>query len=177
MKIYTGAMLLVTACGGAIEPKIWVDSPTIVTSVPESEMRQALDAWAVTGVLPTVELIPSDGEGASENGISEVYYGDPGVGTVTGNRRLALTQTWSKHGRYIEADIILDSEEDWSTGEARTGYYDLLSVLTHELGHFWGLVEESKNPEATMYGKTRQGETKKRDLEQEDIERIREIYP
>jgi hypothetical protein len=53
---------------------------------------------------------------------------------------------------------------------------DLQNTVTHEAGHFLGLGH-SYDPEATMYASAGTGETKKRDLDSDDIQAICDIYP
>src|SRR5690606_24022962 len=53
---------------------------------------------------------------------------------------------------------------------------DLENVVTHELGHYFGLAH-SADPDATMYAFSVAGETIKRDLADDDIAGICEIYP
>ena len=48
--------------------------------------------------------------------------------------------------------------------------------MTHEVGHYLGL-DHSQIQEATMYRSARLGETKKRSLEQDDIDGVCSIYP
>ena len=170
---------VLSACGEATEPATWIERPTVVVYLPEPfEAQSAFDAWAVTGVLPGVALVDGSGPGEAQNGISEIYFGETGIGP-TGERRLGETYWWTEYDQYIEADIILDTlETRWAVVDEcpEIGVYDLPSILTHEIGHFWGLRAESENSEATMFGETRLCETKKRDLHEEDIRRIEEIY-
>jgi len=53
---------------------------------------------------------------------------------------------------------------------------DLLSVLTHEAGHFLGLAH-AEDTSATMWPNYTEGETGPRDLSPDDIEGICAIYP
>ncbi len=53
---------------------------------------------------------------------------------------------------------------------------DLVNVLTHEAGHYLGFAH-SDDREATMYSQASPGETKKRDLNADDIDALCTVYP
>ncbi len=57
------------------------------------------------------------------------------------------------------------------------GKFDLMSVLTHEVGHFYGLSEDFTDPYATMFECTSPCETHKRVLADDDLAAMTEIYP
>ena len=55
---------------------------------------------------------------------------------------------------------------------------DLQNIATHEIGYGVGLddVYETACSEVTMYGYSENGETKKRTLDEPDIEGIQKLY-
>lgn len=57
------------------------------------------------------------------------------------------------------------------------GTVDLRNVLTHEAGHFFGLYEELRLVDSTMYENANIGDTNKRTLEKDDRAGICSIYP
>ncbi len=74
----------------------------------------------------------------------------------------------------IEADIMINSNLPWNnTGSVN--HYDVQNCLTHELGHMLGLGH-ALNPEPTMYYICEIGKTKKRTIEQEDLEGFFNLY-
>ena len=81
----------------------------------------------------------------------------------------------AKTGCIKEADIILNAKSYcWGVVSPKKKYlkcYDVQNVLTHEVGHFFGL-DHSKKGEATMYPHTPKGETIKRTLDQDDLNGI-----
>jgi hypothetical protein len=91
---------------------------------------------------------------------------------------LTTTRFDTKTGALWDADIELNSAaQSLSIGDPITGD-DLLSVLTHEAGHFLGL-SHSPDGAATMravYDPRRDGDGL-RSLEDDDIQGICEIYP
>lgn len=74
-----------------------------------------------------------------------------------------------------EADIVVDSTWRWYNNGSANGF-DVQNVMTHEFGHMLGLDEEYTQKEATMYEKSSPGETKKRDLHQDDLNGFFAIY-
>lgn len=93
---------------------------------------------------------------------------------------IALTTTsfGTQSGRIFGADVELDST-DWrfTVDGDPSPEYDLLSVLTHETGHVFGLADLT-TPGPTMYGHYDEiGSTDKRSLESDDEQGLCTIYP
>ncbi|MFO0556050.1 MAG: matrixin family metalloprotease [Polyangiaceae bacterium] len=91
---------------------------------------------------------------------------------------LALTTVTfaTESGEIRDADIELNSERaDFTTSDANVDT-DLLSILTHETGHFLGLAH-SPDDSATMFADYPPKSTTLRSLEADDIAAICEAYP
>ena len=100
---------------------------------------------------------------------------------------LAITLlTFDESGSIIDADVILNGGpgrpfavlgDDVRTEDGSgAGPYDLQNVATHEAGHFFGLGEELKDREATMFITSARRETKKRSVDMDDEAGIRALY-
>ncbi|NLE85090.1 MAG: matrixin family metalloprotease [Myxococcales bacterium] len=63
-----------------------------------------------------------------------------------------------------------------ANGAACGQTYDLQNVLTHEVGHFWGLPEDFEDRGSTMYSCTSACEVHKRQLAHADIQALQVLY-
>ena len=79
-------------------------------------------------------------------------------------------------GDLLNADIELNAADYNLTVSDESVDYDLLSVLTHEVGHFLGMAH-SQTEEATMYALYVAGTTELRTLEPDDVAGICALYP
>lgn len=92
----------------------------------------------------------------------------------------AVTTTWSSTstGLISKATIEVNNSWSWSTqGDANSA--DVQNILTHEFGHWMRLLDiysPSTCSEVTMWGSASFGETKKRTLEQPDIDGFLSLY-
>lgn len=112
---------------------------------------------------------------------------------------LALTLTYSdeKTGAIVEADIVINAEHAFrvlnesskddeprsscsgggsSAKRCQDGAFDLQNILTHEVGHFFGLGEEKEDGDASMYYCTSRCETHKRSLARVDTDSMATLY-
>lgn len=87
-----------------------------------------------------------------------------------------------KAGDILDADIEVNSAKfggevinNFTTSDTDVEV-DLLSVITHEAGHFLGLAHSSVD-DATMYFQYDKGSTSFRDLAKDDVEAICTAYP
>ena len=75
----------------------------------------------------------------------------------------------------IECDIVVNADKP-RRNDGGTSGYDVQNVMTHEFGHMLGLDDVSADSSVTMYYSAGKGETKKRTLEQDDINGFNYLY-
>lgn len=83
-------------------------------------------------------------------------------------------------GELLGADLELN-EEHWSFAACPPagcvdGRVDLENVVTHEVGHFFGLAHTPDDADATMWACSAAGDVHMRDLEEDDIAGICALY-
>lgn len=136
-------------------------------------VRSAFATWRKAGVPIRVTVHRSKQRLAddAEDGINAVRWED--ARWRFGRTVVAMTlSTYSRRSGVVrESDIHLNAvDHQWSVEEqADAGRYDLQDVLTHEVGHFFGLGHEPAHSEATMFPTTPPGELTKRTLSRDDL--------
>lgn len=93
---------------------------------------------------------------------------------------LAVTYTWYDRGTNaaVEVDTIMNTKFFWTANGCNLNSYDAQDILTHELGHWFGLNDHYTGDyvDNTMYGYGSKAEIKKSDLELGDINGLLAIY-
>jgi len=147
-----------------------------------STSAEEWDSWTSSELFGAYEVI---GDGSWDDtsdeldGRNELVFGDydePGV--------IAVCIVWgyfrgaSGKGEIIEFDIMFDTDYTWGDAEFDLTVMDLQNIATHELGHGVGLADlyNEEAIEETMYGRSYNGDTAKRDLYFGDIAGIKELY-
>ncbi|MBF0345109.1 MAG: matrixin family metalloprotease [Nitrospirae bacterium] len=152
-------------------------------------------AGAPTGTLEAVQAAMSTWNNVGTTSFKYNYGGtttstncgdNDGVNIVcfnldSSNRgSLAVNSVWydPDTGEIFDDDINFNTKYLFSTDLTQSSY-DLQSIATHELGHCLSLKDlyDTVDTEKTMYGYASKGETKKRDLEQDDMDGITFLYP
>jgi predicted Zn-dependent protease len=174
--------------------------PSIATLGPEAEdaVRTAIGSWVETDArLPRVSIERSTKKAeAKRDGVNRVLFAPIELPGHKDDLAITVTYSDADSGAILEADIIINARHRFSKvsdtvddhGDARDGQhkttshpacehtYDLQSVTTHELGHFFGLGEDTEDPESSMYFRTSTCETKKRTLSSVDSVELVSLY-
>jgi|SRR3989344_2833428 len=117
---------------------------------------------------------------SSTDGVNEVYFAD-----VSNSDAIAVTIVWYTIGsprfkQIVEWDQVYDDVDfDWSLeASGVAGKMDIENIVTHELGHTFGMGDlyDSNCANETMYGYASEAETNKRTLESGDIEGVSKLY-
>lgn len=164
--------------------------------VPAAVMR-SFGAWLETPVaLPPIRFVHGEREapGARLDGTNSVSWGTIRAAGRQHDLAVTITHIDPTTGEILEADIVLnrehelavldDDDDDGFSGrscddagrrDCRLGY-DVESIVTHEVGHFWGLDEDRLDQRATMYFCTSRCELHKRTLEDSDHRPLERLY-
>ncbi|MBF0317635.1 MAG: matrixin family metalloprotease [Nitrospirae bacterium] len=94
---------------------------------------------------------------------------------------LAVNSVWydTQTGEIFDDDINFNTRYLYSSDLTQNSY-DLQNIATHELGHCLSLkdlYDPTVDSEKTMYGYASKLETKKRTLDQDDMDGIASLYP
>lgn len=155
--------------------------------------RQSFHAWQLVdcggGKHPSIQLFELRATSCAESAhsssgpnVNSVYFTDSGWSGPQTKENIddVLARTkinFALSGEILDADLAINSgRKEFSVTDApATIKEDLVSVLTHEVGHFLG-VAHSDVPEAVMYWQYAAGTTRRK-LHQDDIDAICTIYP
>ncbi len=163
-----------------VDPSLQLTSPVAFEAA-----RSAARAWQKASPdMPKVELVSRRvGQvgyvpaGPNSNTIRFAAEGDP---AADGALAITIITFDGPSGRILDADIILNGDYAFASveeaPESGAPVYDIQNVLTHEMGHFFGLRENYVDSGATMYAFSQPGEITKRDLNSADLTRFDELY-
>ena len=144
----------------------------------DGEVGNSVEADVLGSGSTTTEVLVADT--ASPDNKNEVYFAD-----INDSNAIAVTIVWGIFGgppsgrQLVEWDQVYDDVTfDWSTevlGVA--GKMDFDNIATHELGHSVGMGDLYNTcVDETMYGYSSNVETKKRDLNNGDINGVNGLY-
>ncbi len=108
--------------------------------------------------------------------INVIYFSDTGWSGKDIDGTLATTKVhFNESGEILDADIAINSARHDFTVNEQGVSQDLVSVMTHEAGHFLGL-DHSSDPDAVMYFQYSAGSVN-RELRDDDRKAICTLYP
>jgi len=165
------------------------ESQDISFDVAESQINESFQTWGqltcenvstpydftYDGVV-TGRTIGFDSD-ARENNENLVLWVQSANQWVHPPSVLALTSLTydTGNGEIVDADIEINDAGFVFSADGAAGKIDLRNTIVHEVGHILGL-DHSLSLAATMYDKAPPGETKKRDLEADDIDGFCALY-
>jgi len=155
---------------------------TSAGGLPRSELvsalRRAAAPWNALPNTPSLEVVEGRSSSRGADGVNGVYLLDR---WPFPDERLAVTVSTYVEGtgELIDTDILINGEMELAVLDPEgtdDDRYDLVLVLTHELGHVLGL-DESEVVEATMWHRIGRGETTRRELATDDVDGALALYP
>lgn len=167
-------------------------SKAIAQSTVEQTAKSAFAAWTgsscATGPITIAanegQPIPASCTAVgyvkgAKNNVNEIIFHDDKWPYNDGVNTLALTTLTfnADTGQILDADIELNTQSNMISTEVPVpqNSFDLLSILTHEVGHFFGLAH-SGHTEATMYSMYKPQSVSMRTLSADDVSGICAVY-
>lgn len=157
-------------------------------------VQMAFGAWLGSGAkLPALRF--EDGAGAAvglkPDGRNSVIFAPIELAGQKQSLAVTISHIDSGTGEIVEADLVINAKKPFGLLDAAgagdgpghgseqascASRYDLQNVVTHEVGHFFGLDEDEVDPGATMFFKTGKCELGKRDLSEPDTAVVTGLY-
>jgi hypothetical protein len=138
--------------------------------------QRAADAWEVDGTAVKLSYLgTTNARTSGHDGQAAVYFVDQEW--PWDESLLAMTSSYSdSSGAFLGFDIAVNTRDhDWAL-DGSSELMDLQNTLTHEWGHVLGLGHSEHDELATMHASASPGEVHKRDLAQDDINGLFQIY-
>jgi hypothetical protein len=137
-----------------------VEADIIINSRHPFALLTAEDAATATKVRGDSNDSGKDGDSRGKGNSGDGKSDDDSNGTSAANAKSAATSAVSASGTVSGCKMK----------------YDVASVVTHEIGHFWGLGEDMLDATATMYFSTPPCNVIKRQLKLDDVTAVSSLY-
>lgn len=158
-------------------------APSSISGEVSAIVDRSFDTWMSIAKLASAVNLQYGGTTSANRA---VYDGQNIIawGRASGSA-LGVTYIWYQNGIAIELDTIMNNKFTWDWADqtnnnlcAYSNVYDAQNILTHELGHWFGLDDHytSDYLNNTMYGYGSKMEIKKDTLTTGDINGINAIY-
>lgn len=168
--------------GGAVSLRIDPELADFFGDMPIAELvTQAADAWRGLPGAPELRVgrgLPAPLGFRDEHSSNGVYLIEdwklwPDALAAT------ITTFETESGKLVDADVQVNANYNfaWLSPDGTTSdRYDLLAVLTHEMGHVLGLGDASDSPGATMWPTIAPGDVYQRDIDADDEAGVEQAY-
>jgi hypothetical protein len=167
-----------------------VDPSYLALPYAREALAGAVAAWtSVASELPEVEIVEAaslttTADGGTPAPDHRISYAPEGEARAGGALAITLITVDDDAKTIIDGDIVINGGHRFTDVTTYTttnagingNCYDLQNVVTHELGHWFGLGENYDNTEATMFAYVDPGEIKKRDLDTQDVTQVQLAY-
>jgi len=159
----------------------WKEDYYVSPDVDAEAVKQGVKEWENYGGDIFGSQLVGEKPWNNYDGFNAVVYGDFEDECEKAGKEpcaIAVTGVWISGNKIIEYDIIFDSDFKWGDAATNSEIMDWQNIATHEFGHAAGLNDlyEISCSEETMFGKSEEGEVKKRTLHSGDISGIKKLY-
>jgi hypothetical protein len=163
-------------------------APGVAPEDLREAFRASLRAWSLAGGCTDLTLVDGGEAGGLTTNLerttpdseNRVVFRSADWPPELGPETLALTSAVYRRstGEIVDADIDLNAVDHvWSASVVPlAGHDDAQNTVTHELGHAIGFAH-SDDPAATMFASAEPEETAKRDLGDDDVWAVCDVYP
>lgn len=168
--------------------RLYLDPSLDDLSDASESMALALSTWSADSRLPHVSLMSgkADSIGYREGQTNRSTVRFVAHGAPLAKGALAITQVSydAEECAIVDGDIVLNGiytlanlrEGDALACAGKKALYDLTDVLTHEVGHWFGLPDNPDDPLALMYPYFDPSETRTLALADSDRQALDQLY-
>ena len=157
-----------------------VAAPDIVdTEALMKAAEAAAETWNQTGKGPQIVVVPAAKTirgGFALDGHNTLKIVGGGWDADPRMAGLTMRSVRKPDNAILEADAKINATDWGFVDGSADGKLDLQSVLTHELGHTLGLLDDFDHEEATMFYGSKDQDVSKRDLSDEDVAALAHAY-
>jgi MYXO-CTERM domain-containing protein len=143
----------------------------ITLSFTNPDTGEILESDIIVNSKHTWALLPAPGSGPSAGKGAAAPGGDDGKSGASRGDSDRKGQEGKSHGPSAGTPA-----SPTTVVAACNAQYDVESVATHEIGHFFGLGEDMTDPSATMYFSTPPCNVGKRQLQLDDTQEVSTLY-